>query len=587
VYCSRLLILAVALLIAACSASRNVSPPRYAVLRFENLTPDASLNWVGRAASEILIREIGAISSTSIYAANEHFGRRPVSSPGVSTEFADALLAGANRIITGYFELDKGTLHFHLVEEDARTGKRVRQLSAKGPIFDACESLARQITTPPKVYPTRNEAALRSYIQGMETNGGSASLNEAAIAADPHFSDAYLAAGELAMAHKDAEGVSRVLEQAQAQKIDPRIIAKLQFAEATALNDTDARTAALRRMVETDPSNITDIQALGEALMEEHRFSEAAAVFGKGASNERPDLLNLKAYALMFGGDEKGALESIHEYQKARPRDANGQDSEGDIHFFFGQFPDAEKAYLSAGAKDPQFNQGMEVWKAARARLMTGDMPGATALFARYRAEHEKAKDPTVPVRAADWQFLTGDRQGALAAMHQIGGDTSNDAIRHVALAQAAIWELQMGRKTDAARDADAVIKAGQTSSLVAAAIAHFATVEPASVAELQARAERSFNGPASEHVRQLAIGYSLIFARRYADAVPVWKTLYEKSNPNDADPRALYAISLERSGRSSEAAPLLKNNLPPGTALAPSFECLYFNPGNTAAQAK
>src|SRR6202023_376355 len=121
------------------------------------------------------------------------------------------------------------------------------------------------------------------------------------------------------------------------------VIAKIQFAEANAFNDSAARTAALKRMVEADPTNAVAIQALGEAEMTLHHFAEAAAAFGKGASSARPDLTNLKAYALMFAGDEKGALESVREYQKVRPQDPNAIDSEGDVRFYFGEFAEAEK----------------------------------------------------------------------------------------------------------------------------------------------------------------------------------------------------------------------------------------------------
>ncbi len=197
---------------AACSTKKASEPPlRYAVLRFENLTPDPSLNWIGRAASEVLIREIGAIPSSSIYAANESFGRRPLSAPGVSTEFTDALLAGANHVITGYFELNRGSLTFHLIEEEARTGKRVRELTASGPVLDACSALARQITANPKPYATQSQAALQNYAQGLESDDWHANFYQAAVAADPNYSDAYLAWGEAALAHKDADTVAHVL----------------------------------------------------------------------------------------------------------------------------------------------------------------------------------------------------------------------------------------------------------------------------------------------------------------------------------------------------------------------------------------
>jgi hypothetical protein len=588
VYCRRLLLSSAVLIMAACSAKKENEPPaRYAVLRLENLTSDPSLNWIGRAASEVLIREIGALPSSSIYAANENFGRRPVSAPGVSTELTDALLAGANRVITGYYEMNRGSLTFHLVEEEARSGKRLGDFSAKGAVLDACAELARQLTASPKPYATKSQAALQNYAQGLETDDPHANFYQAATAADPNYSDAYLAWGETALAYKKADTVAHVLAEAEAHHADPAVIARLKLAEATAFNDASARTAALKQIVETDPGNLKAIQALGEEEMAQHRFTEAAAAFGQGASNVRPDLINMKAYALMFAGDEKGALDAVHEYQKAAPQDANALDSEGDIHYFFGYFSEAEKLYLASESRNPHFNQGGEVWKAARAHLMTGDIAGASAIFDRYREEREVAKDPAVTFRKAEWQFLTGDREAGLAGMRQLASSATSGALKTLALTQAAIWELQLGFRAEAGKDAEAVLKSGQNGDLVQAAIVRFASQEPKSVAEQEARAEKVFSGTGGAQFRELAVGYSLVFAKRYAEAAPIWKDLYEKSNPNDGTVRGIYALCLEQSGQVAEAVSVQKNMPAPSTVLAPSFESLYFKPRNTAARAK
>jgi len=534
VYCRGLLVLSAALGISGCSSNKRLAPPKYAVIKIENLTQDPALDWIGRAASAVLTREIGAI---------------PVASGG----FSDALLAGANRIVSGYFDQsNSGALTFHLAIEDAPTGRRVRDLSERGSVLDACADLARQIVGTPKPYATRNEEALRAYVKGKY---------EDAAAADPGFADAYLGWAEAALARKDAKAVDEALAQAQAHKIDAGIMAKLQFVDAAAHNDTNARTAALKQMVALDPANVADVQALGEMEMAEHHYSEAAAVFAKGASPARPDLINLKTYALMFAGDENGALEAVHEYQKARPQDPNAIDSEGDIDYYFGHFGEAEKLYLNAAAKDPQFIQGGEIWKAARAHLMTGDVAGATVIFNRYRAEREKTNDRTMPFRSAYWQFITGDRAGGLAAMHIISDPLS--------LAQAAIWELQLGRTSDALKDADAVLKAGQNASVVQAAIVRFSALPPANLSELK--------GDGGAQIRILAIAYAAYVKHRYADAAKAWKELYDKSNPSDPTPAFIYGGSLYESGRTAEAAPILKYNPPPPTNLAPSFESLYF----------
>jgi tetratricopeptide (TPR) repeat protein len=581
----KLFLLIAVLLTTACSSKQHSPPTRYAVLRFENLTPDPSLDWMGRAVSEVLSKETGAVSTRSIYAANESFGRRPLIAPGVSTELTDALLAGGNHLITGYFERVNGKLSFTAVEEDALTGRTVASATVQGSILDACSKLARHFSPHPKPYSTNNETALRDYIQGIETGTKSAELYREAIAADPKFSDAYLAWSETAGAHGDVEAIARILEQARANQVRGPVLARLEFVEATVNKDPAARLSALKRIVEADPGDTNAVIALGESEMNGHRFAQAAAVFAKGTS---PELINLRAYALMFNGEENKALSVVHEYQKALPDEANPIDSEGDIQFFFGHFSEAEKCYLRANAKDAQFIQGVALWKAARARLMTGDATGATQIFNTYRQDRIKVKDLSIDFRAATWQFLIGDHSGATASMHKAADQAPNVPLKTLALAQAAIWELQTGRTPEAIRDAETVIGAGQTPSTIAAAMVRFAAQDLASVDDLKARAEHLFNGNSAALLRQLAVGYSLIFMRRYEESLPVWKQLYEESNPNDQTFAFIYALALQKSGHTAEAAPLLKFNPIPPANLAPSFECLYLKPhGNTAAPVK
>jgi tetratricopeptide (TPR) repeat protein len=566
----RIILFVAALFAAACSSKQHAPPARYAVLRFENLTPDPSLDWMGRAVSEVLSHQIGAVSTRA-------FIRYPLNAPGVSTELSNALLAGGNHLITGYFERVNGKLAFTAVEEDARTGRTVTSVTAQGSIFDACVSLARRFSAHPSAYSTNNETALHDYVEGIE--GKSPDLYRQAIAADPKFADAYLAWSQT------GGDMGAILTQARANHIGGVALAKLEFSEATANKDAAGRLSALKRIVEADPNDTNAIIALGESEMTAHRYAQAAAVFAKGTA---PELINLQAYALMFGGDEAKALAAVHEYQKALPDQANPFDSEGDIQFFFGQFAEAEKSYLRASAKDPEFIQGGELWKAARARLMTGDVAGATEIFKTYEQDRIKAKDLSIGFRAATWQYLTGDRKGVIASMQKVADQAPNLPLKTLALVQAAIWELQMGRSQDAIRNTETVIRAGQTPNALAAALVRFAAQDLASVGDLEGRADHMFNGNSASLLRQLAVGYTLMFARRYDEAVPVWKRIYEESNPSDQSIAFIYATALQKSGHAAEAAPLLKYNAIPSTNLLPSFECLYLkSPGNIAAPVK
>jgi hypothetical protein len=153
-----------------------------------------------------------------------------------------------------------------------------------------------------------------------------------------------------------------------------------------------------------------------------------------------------------------------------------------------------------------------------------------------------------------------------------------NPALKTLAQAQAAVWELQNGKRKEATRDAELVIRAGQNPSLVPAALARFAALEPpASADEWRKRAESVFRGDGGAQLRTLAVAYALFAAGQYAEAAPVWKNIFLAANPNDQSPQFFYAGALKQSGHEQEAAALLKGNPIPSTNLAASFESFYF----------
>jgi hypothetical protein len=78
------------------------------------------------------------------------------------------------------------------------------------------------------------------------------------------------------------------------------------------------------------------------------------------------------------------------------------------VHYYLGAFRDAEQYFLQAYDKDPSFFGGAELYKAARARLMTGDVAGADQIFRRYADARKAARDPLLPYLEAQWLSLTG-----------------------------------------------------------------------------------------------------------------------------------------------------------------------------------
>src|SRR6185312_1370825 len=175
--------------------AQNTVPPRYAVLRFENLSGDASLDWVGRAVSETLPVSLAGtldgplLESAAVARLAPLLGPRPSAAPGESSERGTALAAGANHAISGYLERVNGKLRITATDEDLSTGKSVRTLTGTGvSALPAIQDLARQFSPGAHPGPTTNEAALHAYSAAFDATGQSKHDDlEQAVRLDPNF----------------------------------------------------------------------------------------------------------------------------------------------------------------------------------------------------------------------------------------------------------------------------------------------------------------------------------------------------------------------------------------------------------------
>ena len=102
---------------AACSGQpARPAVERIAVLRFENLGEDSSVDWMGRAFPEIIAGELAgmadlyAIPSARLHSLDGALGPRAAAAPGISGERNLALAAGANRIGYGEYRVRNGKL---------------------------------------------------------------------------------------------------------------------------------------------------------------------------------------------------------------------------------------------------------------------------------------------------------------------------------------------------------------------------------------------------------------------------------------------------------------------------------------------
>ena len=560
-----------ALVLSGCKQSvpGNTRIERVAVLRFENLSGNLAEDWQGRALSEQLGRRFAGAGFPKVASAV----------PGVSSERLSALTAGATRLITGYYTGAGNTLNVTAFSEDAQTQLLTGPIRAAGSLTTVVQTIAQQLNATAVTAGPKTATALKEYALASDSAGFLALAHyDLSLQSDPTFAPAYLGLVRAAKEVKDVPRAQLALSEAMnhAGSFNAEDRAALQLESANLSQNPQARVEALRAVLAIDAQNVQVLQELANAEMSARQPGPAAKHYRQLAARVPGDsnVRNLLTYASLYAGDESGARAAAVEYKRLLPQDPNGFDTEGDVALAFGHFAEAEKAYLSS--PEPRFQNYSPSWKAARARLMSGDTAGATALFEKHRALLAALNPSAAAYRGAEWFSLTGHPAEAMDAMSRFAAQAVSLEWKSAGYTQAAIWALLAHDNARALKWSDLALHPAINTTFVTAAIARFLAQPPASPAEWKARAELNFKGASAAGVRNLALGYALLLSKASPQAAVVWKHIYETTAVSDAAPPYLYGWALLETGHGADAAPLLRLNPIPASVIAPSFEALY-----------
>jgi len=587
-------VIAVLALMPAACGRRSAGPQieRLAVLRFENLGQDPSADWMGRAFSEIITDELStaadvyAIPISRLLAYNQTLGVRPISAPGISGEWAMALAAGANRIGYGEYSVRGGRLEARLSIEDQRSGKTTRVLSssaAAGDVIAAATGLARQVSDRAQPYGTRNPQAVQAWVAAEESAAPEAARQaaEQALAADPDFAAPYRGLAQWKAKRGDPAGAQALLAQGLARggRISAIERARMEEGLAEIRRDASGRQRALAAMLELDPLDPVAWRSLADTAVNRHEYTAAVQAYLRSLEIE-PDDLNARnqlGYAAAWAGDLETAVRALRAYQALRPTDANPLDSLGDVNLITGHLREAEGFYLEAVKKDPNFLNHIEYFKAAMARLMTGDVAGADALANQYINLRAGVHDPALGYYRAEWSSISGRRTAyqellAVAESHAGSADAASRDLASRAYAELAIAHLMRGDRASAAQRAQESARLAGPSSAGLSLIARFLAQPSGSPAEWAARADRLFGNAAQSPLRDLTLGYALLLDKQFQAASGALKRAWEASGPStDTNAGILLAWALLEGGRVQEAAPLLRSNpVPPSSGMGP-----------------
>ena len=545
---------------------------------------------MGRAFSEVISTQLTgasglqAFSSVRLHSYDRLLGARPVSAPGISTERTEALLAGAARIMYGEYTVRMGKLEASVTVEDPRAARMVRTFTVSAPAGDvlgAASAIARQIDPKATAYLTRSGEALADYIRALESSDAGVMEKglSAAIAADPDFPSPYGLLAQVRAQRGDTAGASAVVEQALSRGSGMRPVdrARLELEGAEIARDLNARYSALLKLVQLDPSDPTVWRAIGESALNRHDYKRAMEAYQKTAGLEPNDAAtwNALGYAATYAGDLDAGTSALRRYQALAPADANPLDSLGDIYFASGKLAEAEKFYLEAYQKDPNFNGQGALLKCAMTRLYAGDIAAADQAANRYFDARSKAKDPILDYRRAQWMWLTGRRKEGYRQMQAFADAMESSSLRDAASradAELALWSLMMGDRNAATQLSAKAVRIASPESRGNAIVAEFLAMPPASSSEWTVRSEQNFGGPGQNSIRSFALGYALLVNREFQPAQLVFKEMWESGAPiADEGLPVMLAWTLLETGRQKDAAPLLRfNPVPNANGLTP-----------------
>jgi tetratricopeptide (TPR) repeat protein len=580
VYCrsGRLVLAATLGLLASCARNPSKAPlERIAVLRFENLGADALQDWMGRAFPEIITAELAgspsvyAIPSGRLHNLNLVLGPRPISSPGISVERSLAVLSGAQRVAYGYYAVRGGRVEATLTVEDLATRQMPVVVSfTAGDVVSAATGLAGRIAKQTTAYGAHDVRAIRSYCLAIESPDGASAVKnlEDAIAADPDFAKPYSVLAQIRSQRQDRPGALSLLEAALGRSgIAGLDRARIEADIALLRNDLPARRRALAANLKLDPGDPMAWRALAEANLVLGDYKGAVDAFRESLAIE-PDEVNAwnrMAYAAAYAGDLPGAMAALRRYQSIRPADPNPLDSMGDVNLVTGHLREAEDFFLQTAKKDPNFQNGSSLFKAAFTRLMTGDIAGADAIARQFADARQAARDPLVDYYKAEWAWISGRRKAAAAQLEDWARASETGPLREVAsraYGEAAIWRVLLGDREGAAALVQRSISvAGATPASVAIS-ARYLVQPPAPASEWNSRLNQMLPNVPPSSGKDLLLAYALLVSKDFSAAAALLKGL-DSGGAAFSEPviPIAQAWTLIETGRVADAAPLIARN--------------------------
>jgi len=476
----------------------------------------------------------------------------------------------ASQVLQGYFVERQGRVELHVAVQNLAAAKTAQVLTAEGAAAQGAiplvNQIAKKLSPAARDFPSTNETAFKDYGEALRATDRASMLSalEAAASEDPQLSMAYLDRAEVLARGGDREGALRVIEAGKRTSPDPIQAAKFDYVAALARGDAAAREKSLEALSRLTPADAKIVAELGELQVAQRKFADAARSYEQASrlnpQNDQP--WNELGYARAYAGDLAGARSALEQYQKLLPEgNANALDSLGEVSFYRGDFAAAEKYFLEADQKNRAEFGGVDLLKAAQARLFAGDLAAADGIFHKYLGLLDANQRSRAVYLEAQWEFLTGRRRAAMSALEKVIPALEGEG-RALALIQLSLWKSETG---DAKTGSELAAQAAQIA-------ASPATRNLSILCRVIAKPDVVPTGS------RLADAYALMFAKKFAEAGPLFESTYRETNPhNDGQIRTLLAWTYVKTNRARDAEALTATYPIPLSSGEPMLASLIF----------
>ncbi len=385
-----------------------------AVAGFENLTGDASYEYLKKAIPNLLITSLEQSKYLEVVSwerLNDLAGGTDGGEAGeVSTPdarerwFEVCRREGVDAIVLGSFTKAENLFATDAKIYDVRTKNLIRSTGSRGEgvgsiLRSQIDELSREISRgvglserdaakgskPITEVTTASLEAYDLFLKGQEDFDrfyfdDARALFEKAVEKDPKFALAYFylarVHSHLAEEPQAIEAMEKFKSLSQSSPSKGKDALYVAALSALTEKDIDGYVKGLESVIKADPEDKRARAELANHYRNTQKYPEAVAEFEKALAID-PSFgyaLNLLAYTYGAMGETEKAIKTFDVYASSHPGDANPVDSMGDLYFSLGKFDLARAKYQQALAIKPGF---ASTWKLAYLYAMDGDYDAA------------------------------------------------------------------------------------------------------------------------------------------------------------------------------------------------------------------